>query len=104
MGSPLFATKPIETLMNEAGESGEHCRERASGSALPIHPPRSSAFRSVSLQTRGCPCNSSSRNLSVSFIPAHSAYSIVVVRGARPYKKIQRFSEANLEFRRDHSK
>src|SRR5207249_2912588 len=28
MGSPLFATKPIETLMNEAGESGEHCLKR----------------------------------------------------------------------------
>ena len=31
MGSPLFATKPIETLMNEAGESGEHCLKRALG-------------------------------------------------------------------------
>src|SRR5438046_9721624 len=31
MGSPLFATKPIETLMNEAGESGEHSLKRALG-------------------------------------------------------------------------
>src|SRR6266699_3705306 len=31
MGSPLFATKPIETLMNEADESGEHCLKRALG-------------------------------------------------------------------------
>src|SRR5213080_4027257 len=31
MGSPLFATKPIETLMKEAGESGEHCLKRALG-------------------------------------------------------------------------
>ena len=31
MGNPLFATKPIETLMNEAGESGEHSLKRALG-------------------------------------------------------------------------
>ncbi|HEX8882152.1 MAG TPA: amino acid permease [Candidatus Acidoferrum sp.] len=31
MGSPLFATKPIETLMTEAGESGEQCLKRALG-------------------------------------------------------------------------
>jgi len=31
MGNPLFATKPIETLMKEAGESGEHSLRRALG-------------------------------------------------------------------------
>jgi basic amino acid/polyamine antiporter, APA family len=31
MGNPLFATKPIETLMKEAGDSGEHCLKRALG-------------------------------------------------------------------------
>src|SRR5437899_2379933 len=31
MGNPLFATKPIETLMKEASESGEHCLKRALG-------------------------------------------------------------------------
>lgn len=31
MGNPLFATKPIETLMKEAGESGEHSLKRALG-------------------------------------------------------------------------
>lgn len=31
MGNPLFATKPIETLMQEAGESGEHSLKRALG-------------------------------------------------------------------------
>ena len=31
MGNPLFATKPIETLMKEAGESGENCLKRALG-------------------------------------------------------------------------
>src|SRR5947207_12055507 len=31
MGNPLFATKQIETLMKEAGESGEHSLKRALG-------------------------------------------------------------------------
>jgi len=31
MGNPLFATKPIETLMKEAHESGEHSLKRALG-------------------------------------------------------------------------
>ena len=31
MGNPLFATKPIETLMKEAGESGEQSLKRALG-------------------------------------------------------------------------
>jgi basic amino acid/polyamine antiporter, APA family len=31
MGNPLLATKPIETLMKEAGESGEHSLKRALG-------------------------------------------------------------------------
>ena len=31
MGNPLFRTKPIETLMQEAGDSGEHCLKRALG-------------------------------------------------------------------------
>ena len=31
MGNPLFATKPVETLMKEAGESGEHSLKRALG-------------------------------------------------------------------------
>jgi len=31
MGNPLFATKPIETLMKEAGETGENCLKRALG-------------------------------------------------------------------------
>src|SRR5215813_7624146 len=31
MGNPLFATKPIETLMSEAAESGEHSLKRALG-------------------------------------------------------------------------
>src|SRR5205823_2329060 len=31
MGNPLFATKPIETLMKEASESGEHSLKRALG-------------------------------------------------------------------------
>src|SRR5438067_5696008 len=31
MGNPLFATKPIETLMKEASESGEHSLRRALG-------------------------------------------------------------------------
>jgi len=31
MGNPLFATKPIETLMKEAADSGEHSLKRALG-------------------------------------------------------------------------
>src|SRR5262252_1366839 len=31
MGNPLFATKPIEVLMKEASDSGEHCLKRALG-------------------------------------------------------------------------
>ena len=31
MGSPLFATKSVETLMKESGETGEHCLKRALG-------------------------------------------------------------------------
>ncbi|HKW61572.1 MAG TPA: amino acid permease [Candidatus Acidoferrum sp.] len=31
MGNPLFATKPIETLMKEASDSGEHSLKRALG-------------------------------------------------------------------------
>ena len=31
MGNPLFATKSVETLMKESGETGEHCLKRALG-------------------------------------------------------------------------
>jgi len=31
MGNPLFATKPLDTLMKEASETGEHCLKRALG-------------------------------------------------------------------------
>src|SRR5437763_2179995 len=31
MGNALFATKPLEVLMKEASESGEHCLKRALG-------------------------------------------------------------------------
>src|SRR6201988_4707871 len=31
MASPLFATKSVETLMRESGETGEHCLKRALG-------------------------------------------------------------------------
>jgi APA family basic amino acid/polyamine antiporter len=31
MGNPLFAKKPLETLLNEAGESGEHTLKRTLG-------------------------------------------------------------------------
>ncbi len=31
MGNPLFATKPIDVLMKEAGDTGEHSLKRALG-------------------------------------------------------------------------
>src|SRR5229473_3008816 len=31
MGNPLFATKSLDTLMKEAGDTGEHCLKRALG-------------------------------------------------------------------------
>src|SRR5258706_11286983 len=31
MGNPLFATKSLDTLMKEAGDTGEHCLKRAWG-------------------------------------------------------------------------
>src|SRR6516164_6709983 len=31
MANPLFATKSVETLMRESGETGEHCLKRALG-------------------------------------------------------------------------
>ena len=31
MGNPLFATKSIDTLMKEAGDTGEHSLKRALG-------------------------------------------------------------------------
>jgi hypothetical protein len=31
MGNGLFATKPVETLLREAGETGEHSLKRALG-------------------------------------------------------------------------
>jgi len=31
MGNPLFATKSLDTLMKEAGDTGEHSLKRALG-------------------------------------------------------------------------
>ena len=34
MGNPLFATKPIDTLLKEATDTGEHSLKRALGCPL----------------------------------------------------------------------